>query len=378
MAGVPFPLQIGSPATTQPSADTVPSALRVGSPAAGTQGRPPLTRKNTSGGSDRLSQLFPSRPPSAASITPPSTTAHSRRTSLPSPLTPAAEPSYRIPRPPAPPSFAEDTSYNPTTTASHSVQSSSGKQRLLSRLTSLKSSNSRGGKYNRLDDEESGPGRRRLRGVEEEDEAVGFDLSGFDGMPMKSLSSQKRMASAVDGKEEERDMNEAGYAAEFERLEAQLGSGMSSVVERPFTHVPAQSTQMTSPNHRRVPSGSNMVMVQAQEAQKEAEKTERIVAVQEIPVDISDFTAGSDFDTRSIMTADTGLAKNEAETSYFFPEGKCQFIGLVGAILHIHRPSATILATIYDESTVAWSSHIHCIGTGRTARISLSAFNEKN
>jgi hypothetical protein len=327
MAGVPFPLQVGSPNTTRrPSADNVPAALRAGSPTVGPQARPHLARKNTSGASDRLSQLFPSRPSSVVSISPPITTTHSRRTSLPSPLTPAAEPSYRIPRAPAPPSFPEDTSYIPSSSAfdhhvsSHTLQSSSGKQRLLNRLASLSGRSSKGGKYNKLGDEESRPGKRPLRGVEEEDEAVGFDLSGFDGLPMKNFEPQTRATNATDGKENERDLNEAGYAAEFERLEAQLGSGLSSVIEKPFTHSPVVPLQGSSPSHKRGLSGNQLIFTQAVEAQKEAEKTERIVAVADIPVDISDFHAGSDFDSRSIMTADTGLAKNEAETSYFFPD----------------------------------------------------------
>jgi hypothetical protein len=192
---------------------------------------------------------------------------------------------------------------------------------LLSRLSSLKGGSSKGGKYNKLDDEESNLGRR-LRGVEEEDEAVGYDLSGFEGLPLKKFAPQKQLARAPPEREQEWDMNEAGYAAEFERLEAQLGSGMSSIVEKPFTHDASASLQPRSTGHKRGLPGSEVVLVQALEAQKEAEKTERIVAVADIPVDISDFHAGSDFDTRSIMTADTGLAKNEAETSYFFPEGE--------------------------------------------------------
>jgi hypothetical protein len=188
-------------------------------------------------------------------------------------------------------------------------------------LTSLSGRTSKGGKYNKLEDDETGPGERRLRGVHEEDEeAVGYDLSGLDGLPLKKFEPQKKIAGATTGLEQERDLNEAGYAAEFERLEAQLGSGMSSVVEKPFTHKPVATLEPKSSHHKRGLSGSGLVSAQAVEAQKEAEKTERIVAVAEIPVDISDFHAGSDFDTRSIMTTDTGLAKNEAETSYFFPE----------------------------------------------------------
>ncbi|KAF1920791.1 hypothetical protein BDU57DRAFT_553094 [Ampelomyces quisqualis] len=117
-----------------------------------------------------------------------------------------------------------------------------------------------------------------------------------------------------------RNMDEAGYAAEFERLEAQLGSGMTSVVEKPFTHESTAVSQARSPSRKRGPSASDPLSAQAAEAQKEAEKTGGIVAVADIPVDISDFHAGSDFDTRSIMTADTGLTKKEAVTSYFFPD----------------------------------------------------------
>lgn len=160
--------------------------------------------------------------------------------------------------------------------------------------------------------------------MEEEDEAVGYDLSGLEGLPMKKFEPQKKMTSVVETREQERDMNEAGYAAEFDRLEAQLGAGMNTIYEKPFIYngTPVAQLQVKSPGHKRGPSGSEIITAQAQEAQKEAEKTERIVAVADIPVDISDFTAGSDFDTRSIMTADTGLAKNEAETSYFFPQGE--------------------------------------------------------
>jgi hypothetical protein len=245
---------------------------------------------------------------------------------LPSPLAPAAEPSYRIPRAPAPPSFAEDTSYKSSTGAfnpqgaSPSLQSSSGKRRFLNRLTSLSGGSSRAGKYNKLEDEESGVGKRKLRGVEEEDEPVGYDLSGFDGLPMRNFEPQKEIASAAGGRGQEPDLNEAGYAAEFERLEAQLGSGMTSVVEKPFTHTPVASFQAISPSQKQRQTGAELMSAQAAEAQMEAEKTERIVAVADIRVDISDFHAGSDFDSRSIMTADTGLAKNERETSYFFPE----------------------------------------------------------
>ena len=300
----------------------VPTALRVGSTP---QARPPLMRQNTSG-SDRLSQLFPSRPASAASISPLESPSLSRRTSFPSPLVPAAEPSYRIPRAPAPPSFPNDTSYAPSPDPSGPaldqphLQSRSGTKRLLNRLTSLRSNRSRGGLYNRLEDEESQGGQRKLHGVEEEDEPLGYDLSGLDGgsMPMTHFDRPAKIASTADAMEAERHLSEAGLAAEYERLEAQLGAGMAAVTERPFTHT-AVAAEGTTRGHRRGLSDSCTVHV-AKDAQEEAEKTGGIVAVAEIPVDISDFAAeGNDFDSRASLAPDRA---DSNEMSYFFPPGK--------------------------------------------------------
>ncbi|KAF2678416.1 hypothetical protein K458DRAFT_317018 [Lentithecium fluviatile CBS 122367] len=331
MDSVPSPLRVGTPATARKSSvDNVPSALRAGSPVVSSgsptfHSRPPLTRKNTSG-SDRLSQLFPSRPPSAASISPAETPSSSRRTSYPSPLVPASEPSYRIRPAPPPPSFSdEDTSYKPShdpfspTGAQSSLHSSGGTKRFLHRLTSLRSSRSRGGDYNKLGDEESEPGRRRLKGVEEVDEAVGYDLSGFDGgMPMKKFDPPKKDTSMADAMEQQRSLNEAGYAAEYERLEAQLGAGMNSVMEVPFTHHTSQSEAVPQRGHKRDLSSAQMVDNVVKDALKEAEKTGGIVAVADIPVDISDLDGSNDFETRSVLT--TGRSDNhEAQTSYFFP-----------------------------------------------------------
>lgn len=329
MEGVPSPLQIGSPITGRgPFEHNVPTALRVGSPtvgAASSHARPALTRKKTSG-SDRLSQLFPSRPASIASISPPVTTTASRRASYPSPLVPAAEPSYRIPRAPAPPLFTDDTSYDPVVStfsyqgASPRPQSKSGTKKLLSRLTSLRRGNSKGSSYNRLEDEELGESRARLGGVQETDEAVGYDLSGFEGLPMKNFEPQTRMTSGADAQERERDLNEAGHAAEFERLEAQLGAGMTTILQKPFTHTPTRPLELRAVGHQRILSAPDFTHAQAQNAQKEANEKGGIVAVADIPIDISDFAAGDNFDRRSTITSETGLAKG-AETSYFFPEG---------------------------------------------------------
>ncbi|KAF2176621.1 hypothetical protein K469DRAFT_606471 [Zopfia rhizophila CBS 207.26] len=323
MEGVPSPLRIGSPAATRkPSVEQVPEALRVGSPVVEhgnppLQSRPSLARRGTSG-SDRLSQLFPSRPASVASISP--DLASSRRTSYPSPLTPAADPAYRIPRAPAPPSFSENTVYDPSPDpfdqrhAQPALQSS-GTKRLLDRLTSLRSARTRGGEYNKLENAEEGrAGRARLRDVEEVDEPVGYDLSGYDGLPMKKFEA-KKVASTADSIQAERDLNEAGYAAEYERLEAQLGAGMTSVVEVPFSHQPQPEQKIS---HRRGLSGVDATA--REDAQKEAEKTGEILAVAaEITVDISESFGGADFETRSVLT--TGQADSDgSKTSYYFPE----------------------------------------------------------
>ncbi|KAH7400901.1 hypothetical protein DE146DRAFT_611876 [Phaeosphaeria sp. MPI-PUGE-AT-0046c] len=138
---------------------------------------------------------------------------------------------------------------------------------------------------------------------------------------MKKFEPQKRIGKPTIGLEQERDLDEAGYAAEYQRLEAQLGSGMNSIVEKPFTHKPDVALQAGTPSHQRGLSGSEVVCANAAaEAQKEAETTERIVAIPDITVDISDFHAGSDFDSGSILTADTGLGKSQGGKSYFFPD----------------------------------------------------------
>jgi hypothetical protein len=331
MEGVPSPLHIGTPVTERkPSIESVPNALRVGSPAterghAPWDSQPPLVRKNTSG-SDRLSQLFPSRPSSVSSISPPVSTAASRRTSYPSPLVPATEPSYRIPRAPAPPTFAEDTSYKSSPSPfdaqgiSPPIHSRSGTKRLLNRLTSLRNAG-RGGEYNKLEDEESRARTGRLNKVEEDDEQVGYDLSGLAGVHMKNFELRKKPPTAPEALEQNRDLNEAGYAAEFERLEAQLGAGMTSIIEKPFIYSPAQQELGSHTKQDRTSPIANDATSQAESAQKEAEKTGDIVAVAEIPVDISD-PFGGDFEARSMIFSKSGLNKNEAETSYFFPPGR--------------------------------------------------------
>ena len=229
---------------------------------------------------------------------------------MPSPLAPAVEPPYRIPRAPAPPSFSHDASHSHV---SASLQTRSGTTRLLNRLTSLRSNRSKSGSYSRLEDEESGPRRKVLRGVDEE------DLSGFHGpsVPMKLFDRPSNMARTADAIEAQRHLSEAGYAAEYERLEAQLGAGMMSITEVPFTHTPLHTAEETTRGHRRGTPAAQIIDDVAKDAQEEAEKTGGIVAVAEITVDISDLAGhGNDFDSRASLAPDRG---EDNEMSYFFP-----------------------------------------------------------
>lgn len=156
MDPVPDPLRIGSSAVGRSISDEdVPSALRVGSPVVN-QGahfsRPPLSHRSTS---DRLSQLFPSRPSSVASIS----TDHdaSRRTSYPSPLTPAQEPAYVIPRAPAPPTLYDSSSDAFETRHPPPKLKSGGASSLLGRFNSRRQNK----QYGVLEDQDD---RERSRG----------------------------------------------------------------------------------------------------------------------------------------------------------------------------------------------------------------------
>ena len=290
----------------------VPSALQIRSPATeGDSGqwdsRPPLVRKNTSG-SSRLSQLFPSRLTSDLSTSPKSATGASIRTSFPSPSVsaPNSQRTAGGPAPPPLPTFPESTVYESSASQSEyrdrfaSGKSGSDTKNIFGRLAST---NYERGSYKRLHDEEADVTTRRLGDFRKERESN-----------TKSLNT----AGIV---EEERSLNEAGYAAEYERLESQLGAGMSSITERPFTHkaVPiAPGTYVRQPNSESTGSDANL---QARNAQEVAEKTGDIVAVAEIPVDISDSFGGGDFEMRSMVAGSTGSGKNETHKSYFFPKG---------------------------------------------------------
>lgn len=331
MDGVTSPLYIGSPKPGRElSVDAVPDALRAGSPAtkrgsATWDVRPPLTRKNTSG-SNRLSQIFPSRPSSVSSASPTATGATPRRISHPSPLLPATQPRRTSwgPAPPPPPIFPNTTAYEPSATpfenqgASAPLRSSGSTKRLFNRLTSLRGR----GTYDRLKDDDHAASKPRLRGLDEGDESLDPLQGSFDAIQMRQIDPSRSPRSTRDFTEQQQDLSEAGYVAEYERLESQagLGAGMKSIFERPFTHIPAP---VGPGSYARQPRGepvADITIIQARNAQEEAEKTGGIVAVAEIPVDISDSFGGADFETRSMLTSSAHHDKGEAQKSYFFPK----------------------------------------------------------
>jgi hypothetical protein len=163
--------------------------------------------------------------------------------------------------------------------------------------------------------------RRRLNGLEEGDESFHPIPGGSCALQMSLIDPTQKVGSNASATEQHPDLSEAGYVAEYERLESQigLGAGMKSIFERPFTHVPSP---MGSGSYTRQPHkepNSDVSVFQARNAQEEAEKTGDIVAVAEVPVDISDSFGGADFETRSMLNSSTQQDKGEAERSYFFP-----------------------------------------------------------
>ncbi|KAF2197181.1 hypothetical protein GQ43DRAFT_381580 [Delitschia confertaspora ATCC 74209] len=133
------------------------------------------------------------------------------------------------------------------------------------------------------------------------------------------------MKEAIDA---QRRMSEAGFAAEYERLEDKLGSGMSSIVEIPFLYRPGAETRDIEQLEqlRGNPRGLSTVDGPSRlEAQVQAEKSGEILAISEVPTDLSHLSGSTtDFetvDTRASMftteNADSGESKT---TSYYFPE----------------------------------------------------------
>jgi hypothetical protein len=140
---------------------------------------------------------------------------------------------------------------------------------------------------------------------------------------MKTFGAQSKTQDTYEARGYDRDMNEASHAAEFERLEAQLGAGMTSIRHSPLTHTPTGPLPGFFPGHRRILSKADVADEQAKKAQDKAEKTGQVVAVAaDVPIDISEFTGvARDFDSMNSLTAEAGLIRSDAQTSYFFPEG---------------------------------------------------------
>lgn len=322
MDGVPSPLQIGSPVTERGFGQW--------------EARPPLVRKNTSG-SSRLSQLFPSRPSSSvSSASRHEPSAGSRRTSYPSPLVsgPGSQRTTSGPAPPPLPVFSGSTAYEPSAspieyqcvpaTLSQSNSNRNNKN-LFSGFISLRGTSYQRGDYSRIDDEESFTGLGRLGSLQEGNESIAHLQGGADTIQMGRIGATVTTAGTNDNMDQHHNLSEAGYAAEYERLETQLGAGMSSVTERPFTYNPGPSAPGSYARQPRSEPNVGASTIQALNAQEEAEKTGDIVAIAGIPVDISDSFGGGDFEARSII-GDSISSNNEMQRSYFFPKGQFESV----------------------------------------------------
>jgi hypothetical protein len=154
---------------------------------------------------------------------------------------------------------------------------------------------------------------------------------------MTLIDSQTGMRKPVDALRSQHDLTAAGYAAESGRQETPLGAGMVSITEKSIANDPAPiGPGSYSRQPRRSPTMKNIVDL-TQKAQEEAEKTGGIVAVAEIPVDISESFSGGDFETRSMMASGTGPGGEEAHKSYFFPEGSFVLMSMQEGVLTSSR-----------------------------------------
>jgi hypothetical protein len=200
------------------------------------------------------------------------------------------------------------------------LQSKGDTKSLFNRLASLRTVSSRNGNYNRIKDEEADLGGRRLRSVEEGGETIGFLPGNSDALQMGHYP--KKLHTTVDAVQQQRELSEAGYEAEYERLERQLGEGMTSITERPFTHNSSPiGPGSYSRQPRRLPNTERTV-AQAQTAQEQAEETGGIIAAA-VPIDISEFFGGN-FENGSTQLVNNGIQK-----SYFFPKGPSTSDGVV-------------------------------------------------
>ncbi|KAF3002015.1 hypothetical protein E8E13_008412 [Curvularia kusanoi] len=224
-----------------------------------------------------------------------------------------------VPAPPPPPTFRESTAYEPSTGHleyhdTSTSRSGGGTRKLFDRLTSLRMPSHKHGTYNRLHDEDVAVTARRLEDIHDQGEVPDSPLRGAVTIQMNQIKSSSKASGTVRIIQEGQNLSEAGYAAEYERLESELGAGMNSITERPFTYTAmpvAPGTYARRPNSE---------PLQAHNAQEVAEKTGDIVAVSDIPVDISDSFGGGHFETQNMVAGSIPAATNESQKSYYFPE----------------------------------------------------------
>jgi hypothetical protein len=206
------------------------------------------------------------------------------------------------------------------------------------------------GTYNRLHDEDVAVTARRLEDIHDQGEVPDSPLRGAVTIQMNQIKSSSKASGTVRIIQE--GLSEAGYAAEYERLESELGAGMNSITERPFTYTAmpvAPGTYARRPNSE---------PLQAHNAQEVAEKTGDIVAVSDIPVDISDSFGGGHFETQNMVAGSIPAATNESQKSYYFPEGCC-FVLFLDRELTYYRSRYAIMASSYNGLAMACNTFNH-------------------
>lgn len=300
--------------------EDLPPALQTGSPLYG-RGEGPFSQppgpRRISSKSSFVSDLSRHSSYDSPVGEPFSATAVSRYSHLVSPNV-GPETPYDPTNTPSLPSFPEDTSYSPlvSPTIEQGAPPTFRRNRsLLSKLGSIRSNRftnrSRYGQLSGGDGgaEQSGDlGRRTLGGLEEEEddeEGIGFDISGFEG-PIQMQEISRKPPPAITIEEEPRGFSHPGM----------LGGGMNLVRTATVAQPPSQH------GHRRVESRTDPETRKA--AQRLAQSRGEILAVEAEPVvdisglDDSGFTKRNTV-TSSIISPD-GDKNKDKNKSYFFPQ----------------------------------------------------------
>lgn len=296
--------------------DNVPASLRAGSPA--TEGYSPFSDRNaiyeeeTLPHQDSPASDYPQRP-SLISTRRDSRQRYSYASSISSP----EKTSFAVSDVPSPPTFPASTAYD--SAPASFIQSSPAPTRqpsLFSRLGSLKTlRGSRRSRYGRLEDEDASESadlaKAKLTDVDEERDAdsIGFDISAFEGpIPLRKMSEGEEFGKS----EQETRGAYTSLGAECQKSEighrlGAMGSGMHRV--RDASEPVRQAT---------IKRGKTSASAQRKEAQKAADKSGEILAVETPAVDLSNFD-GADYERRSIIDRVATGPKDQSETSYYFP-----------------------------------------------------------